>query len=301
MGWWMAIPAAISLISSISEYSQRNASIGQQSQWATYNANMGFNTTLGNIAARNELAMVNAQMALAAGKVQSSAIAGAAEYNAQIVQAATAYNDLLLEEDLALNWEAMDLDLKLLEQQREQERGAIIANQAASGTVINEGSNYDVLVSQKTQEELDAFVVRHNADIRAADIMNKRAQNLWEGEVTAQKYIYEGQLGAAVASANAQLSAIGQLSNAFISGRAETTSALYKLQSDLYGAKFGLSAAQQQNTNALTQGLFSSMGQAVSAYYANKVPSVTQPGTSLLASDQGTMYDPSYVGYNTPR
>ena len=131
--------------------------------------------------------------------------------------------------------------------------------------------------------------------------MNKRAQNTWEGEMTARKYIYEGKLGAAVASANAQLSALGQLSNAFISGRAETTSALFKLQSDLYGAKFGLSTAQQQNANALTQGIFSSMGQAASAYYANKIPSAAQPGTSLLASDQGTMYDPSYVGYNQPR
>ena len=299
--WWMAIPALISAASSIYGYTQQKAAAGQQAQWARYNADMGFNTSLGNVAARNELAMVNAKMAMAAGEVQAEALQGAAQFNADVIHATTLYNDLLLEEDLALNWEALGLDLKLLEQQRAQERGAIIANQAASGTVINEGSNLDVIISQRTQEELDAFVTMHNADIRAAQIMNTRAQNLWQGEMQARKAIWEGNLGASVAMANANLSALGQMANAFISGRAETTSAMYKLQSDLYGAQFGLSAANQQAVNGLTQGLFSSMGQAVSSYYSAKTPSVTQPGSSLLASDVGTMYDPNYVGYNQPR
>ena len=300
MAWWMAIPAVISLVSSFSQSSQQAAAGEQAASWARYNANMGYQVASGNIAARTQLAMLNAQAAQTTAQVQAGAIMGSAGFNAAMVQATTRYNDLLMKEEEDLLWEQMGLDLKLLGQQRAQERGEIIANQAASGTVIGEGSNADVVISQKTQEALDAFVVRHNADVQANKIMNARAQNMWQGEAQVRKITYEGQLGASVALANANTAAMTGLASARIQGAADRQSNWYRLMAGLQASNYTQSNAYQQSSNTLTHGLFSAAGQFASSYYANKVPTSSWGSSgSLLA--ENTQYDPSYVGYNQPR
>jgi len=275
----------ISLVSSFSQSQQQSASGEQSAAWARYNAGMQFNVASGNIAARTQLAMLNAQAGRATASAQASAIMGAAGFNASMVRATTQYNDLLMKEEEDLLWEQMDLDLKLLGQQRAQERGEIIANQAASGTVIGEGSNADVVISQKTQEALDAFVVRHGADVQANKIMNSRARNMWEGEAQVRKIAYEGQLGASVAMANANIAATTGLATAQIQAQADRQSAWYQLMAGMSGANYTQSNAYQQSQNTLTHGLFSAAGQAVSSYYGSKVPSAYagQQSLSLMA------------------
>ena len=286
VAWVALIPAAISAISTVSQYSQQTSGIKTQSAWQSYNANMELMTTFNNARSKNQLVQINAQAALSLGKAQASAILGAAAYNAEVIKSTSMYNDLLFEEELATVWEQEELDLKLLELQRAQERGAIIAGQAASGTVIGEGSNEDVLIFQKTQEALDAFVVRHNADKQAARIMNSRARNLWEGEMAAEKVRYEGTLNAAVASTNAGVQALSGLATAQISSQADITSAWNRFMSANYGIEQNVTYSTQQAQNQLTAGLFNAGSQAVSAYYQNKVPDISQPGTSLLSQNR---------------
>lgn len=286
VAWAVIIPAAISAISSLSQHAQGQAGIESQQAWRAYNANMQLRTTFNNVLARNQLAQMNANAALAVGQAQAQATLGAAAYNADLIRATSQYNDLLYEEQLTNLWEQEGLDLKLLEMQRAQERGAVIAGQAASGTVIGEGSNEDVLVYQKTQEALDAFVVRHNADKQADSIMNARARNLWEGESQANKVRYEGQLSATVAMANAGIQALTGLGTAQISGQADITSAWSRFLSESLDNQQQTSYANQENNNALTHGLFTSVGQFVSGYYASKSPDISTPGTSLLSQNR---------------
>ena len=111
--------------------------------------------------------------------------------------------------------------------ERERERKTIEANQAASGTLMGVGSNAQVLIDQKTQEELDKFIVKHNADIQASRIQNAKAQNLWLGEMEMLKIGYEGQVSAGVAQANANLQAMGTLATTAISSMADTTTAVW--------------------------------------------------------------------------
>jgi len=296
VAWLAIIPAAISAIDAVSRYSQTSSGIESQSAWRSYNANMGLQTSFNNIISQNQIAQINAEAAISLGKTQAAAALGAAGYNESLLRATTQYNDLLFEEELQSLWEQADLDLKLLEQQRAQERGAIIAGQAASGTVIGEGSNEDVLIYQGTQAALDAFVVRHNADIKAAEIMNARARNLWEGEVQANKIRYEGRLSATVAMANANIGAMTGLAGQMISSQAAQKSAWSNYIAQSYGLNQEQTYSEQQAKNQLTQGLFTSAGQFASAYFAQKEP-------SLLIEDpnKNTQYDPSYRGYNQPR
>ena len=81
-----------------------------------------------------------------------------------MIFATTSYNALLQEQELSRLWEDEGLALEQLGAERARERGGIIAEQGASGTVIGEGSNEDVIVSQMTQEAMDATVIQHGAD-----------------------------------------------------------------------------------------------------------------------------------------
>jgi len=296
VAWLAIIPAAISAISTISQYSQNKSGIESQSAWRSYNANMGLQTSFRNILAKNQIAQINAQAAIGLGKAQAGAILGAAGYNESITRATVQYNDLLFEEELKGIWEQEDLDLRLLEQQRAQERGIIVAGQAASGTVIGEGSNEDVLIFQRTQAVLDAFVIRHNADIQANEIMNARARNLWEGEVQANKIRYEGSLSASVAMTNASIGAITGLATQLVASEAERTTAWSNFMSQFYGNIQETSYNDQQAQNQLVHGMFSAAGQFASSYFAQKEPSLL-----IDDPDKNTIYDPAYAGYNQPR
>lgn len=271
----MAIPALVSAASAISQSGQQQQAASTQGTWTRYNAQMGYNTTVGNIRSQMNLTRVNAMFAMRAGAAQTGVIAAQARYNAQMIYATTMYNDELLERELELMWDGTELTLEQLEDQRAVERGAIVANQAASGTVIGEGSNAEVIIDQKTQEAMDAFIIRHNADIQASNITNARTQGLWQGQAQSQRVIFEGQLQAASVMNNAIASAAGGLATSAISGMANLKSADYALRAGMSQGDIYQMQGNQAAQNNLFQGLFSAAGQGISAYYAQaRTPSL---------------------------
>lgn len=292
MPWGLVALAAadvgMQLASGIFGASQQRAAGRAHQAWAEYNANMALRTAENNAATRNQIALFNAKAALASGDIQAQVSSGVAAYNAGMIQAVTRYNDLLLQEDLSLMWEQNDLDLKLLEQQRARERGALVANQGASGTVIGEGSNADVIVAQKTQEALDAFVMRHSADIKAAKIMNARAQNLWQGEVAAEKTMWEGHLGAAVSLANSRIQAASGLVSERLSSDAAMRTAWSQFQAGMYGGQQARSALNQQAQNTFVDGLFGAGKSAISSAYQYKIAGLEKQRGSLIADEYYT-------------
>lgn len=293
MAWWLAIPAVLSAISSISQSGQQSQNAYAAGSWSRYNAQMGYNNTLGNLRSQMHLSKFNAALSMRAGSAAASAAAGAASYNAQMIHSTALYNDSLLEEELRLMWSGSELEIEQIEKQRARERGDIIATQAASGTVIGVGSNEDVIVAQKTQEAMDAFIVRHGADLQAAKITNARTQGLWQGQAQIAKVLYEGRLGAASAMNNAKAQAAGGLAQAAIGGLATLTSARYRLKAEMAGADLSQMQGLQQSQNTLFRGLFNAAGQGVSAYYGAKVPDI---GTALTTSGGAYAFPTSSFG-----
>lgn len=298
MAWWLAIPAALSAISAISQSGQQSQNAYAAGQWSRYNAQMGYNTTLGNLRSQMQLSKFNAALAMKAGSAAASIAAGAASYNAQMIHSTALYNDSLLEEELRLMWSGADLEMEQIEKERARERGGIIATQAASGTVIGVGSNEDVIVAQKTQEAMDSFIVRHGADLQAAKITNARTQGLWQAQAQIAKTLYEGRLGAASAMNNAIAQAAGGMAQAAIGGLAELTSARFKLDAGMAGGNLAESQGMQQSQNTLFSGIFGAASQGVSAYYNQKVPDLST--TTFATGAQPNYFSTSgaYRGQN---
>lgn len=301
--WW--VPMAISAASAIANRASSSSQNKNQAAWNRYNAESQYGIdTLNNSTAlalgqmNAALAMkagdVNAALALHSGKIDSLVAQRTADYNAAMLTATAQYNDSLLESELSSMWETAELDLMLLDNQRQVERGQIVAEQAASGTVIGEGSNADVLIDQRTQAELDAFVVRHNADVQAASISNARAQGMWEAQVGVQHTIWQGQMESYYAVANSEIRAQGIKANAALDSAAMgasssinywagTQSANLRRQAGIAGASLNYNQNQQTISNNFVQGMFSAAASGASRYYQYKQTNGSQ-GSSLLTS-----------------
>ena len=62
MAWWIAIPAVVSLASSAYSAYQQNSHGGNEAAWTRYNAEMQYQTELGNLASEAEISLINAQL-----------------------------------------------------------------------------------------------------------------------------------------------------------------------------------------------------------------------------------------------
>jgi len=270
MVWPMVIAAGLSAVGPLVAANSASSQNDNQAAWNSYNAQMGYNTDMTNVQSQTMLGMFNAAMQMNAVEYNIGVQSNAVKYNTDQIEATALYNDSLLEEEGRLMWEAADLDLMLLGQQRVAERGQLVASLGASGTTVGVGSNRDAVIEQQTQASMDAFVVRHNADIGAAKIANARAQGIWQANNAIQQRVYEGQMGAAVSRSNAQNAVAGSMAQTLLSQQANTLTADTRLQAGLSGASVSHSANDARIQTGLTQGLFSSATSAVSSYYGGQ-------------------------------
>ena len=321
MSWWFAIPAALQGISAITQASA--ASKQNQSQYATnlYNAQMGYSVAQNNMMSQMTIAGMNFGMAAGAAQLNmqlarfnANIIKNTTNFNiklveasnlrnAEIIAATTGYNNSLLDTEIEDLWEAAELDITLLEQQRAREAGTLVAIQADSGTVIGEGSNADVIIDQKAQAALDELVVRHRADEEATQIRNQQAKNTWqgqmsiynltwEGELQRNKMLFEGAMGmqstlmqGAMQAGQQMIQAAAQYGSSAIGAMAGMQSAGYQYQADIYNAQTTFGQNKTQIRSNLLTGLFGAVSTGVSGYYATK-----QPTSGLGNSYLGATY-----------
>ena len=303
MAWQLAAAAALTAASAIVGHNSAKKQNEAQAAANTWNASMGYSTALGNIQASNMIGRFNAQAAVQAGRISAQAYMMGAEMNADIIRATAQYNDSLLATEEEQLWDALELDVDLMRNERLRERGTMLAIQSVSGTVMGTGSNADAVTDQMTQEALDLFVMRHNADIGAADLLNARAQGLWEADMQAKKVMWEGQLAAITTQANANMGAASQLATTAISGAANLISATNARDSQMASGSLQYAQNNMQAQSNLVTGLFGAAQQGVAAFYAGRTPSPTQTTdlskTAIGASGPAAYQSPAVKGFNT--
>ena len=263
----LAAASAIGAVVSANSASKQNA---VQSDWSRYNAQTGYDTAMSNIASQTMIGMFNASVSKRTGEIEAGRQLQTATYNSKVIDMTTTYNNSLLEEEIRLMWEAEGLDQSILAQQRESERGNLLAFQSASGTTTGFGANKEAIISQMAQEKMDSFVIRHNADTKASKIANAMAQNVWQGNMQIQRTMWEGEMGAYVSRTNASNQSIGTLMNTMLASGANTASAQSQLVSGMAGSDMTQDQNQFQISQNMTQGLFNSASSAVSGYYQDK-------------------------------
>ena len=261
-----------------------------QVAWAKYNAMMQLNTDLYNIDSQFDLALMNAGLVSGMAGIKNAAIQENAEYNAAIIYSTTIYNDALLEQELVRVWQDEDLELEQLEMFRARERGGIVADQAASGTVIAVGSNADVIISQRTQEAMDANIVMFNADRKAADIHNQRAQGNWQGQVAISHVLWDGEVQSYVNEANATIQSASIITGAKIKRRADTYTANQRSYMSGVGIDMSMAQFDMQNTQNMIGGLFNAASTYAVGTYARKLPITTGATTSTGGGSSGGGY-----------
>jgi len=276
MSWYQYIPAALSAISAISESNQVSGGTANQGSYQKYEAQRQYEVSISNIRAQQAIAKANAASVASGSKFKAEMVEDEALFNANMIKATTAYNDELLDYEEELLWEQADLDLDLLARRRAVERGTIKAQQSASGTVMGEGSNAEVIIDQKTQEALDAFVVRRSADTAARKIQNQRAQNVWQGEMAIQKTLYQGKLSKLSTQYSGTAQANSILAQSGIKAKADKISAGFSRDSGFSSGRNTTQAGKDASWNRLTSGLLSAGAQAASTYYGNKSTSLME-------------------------
>lgn len=329
MAWW--IPMAIGAAGSVIQANSASKQNSNQLSWNRYNSQMAYNTEMANVeaglaigglnaAAQMAAGQANAAMEMAAGKFNAQlemmgaefnarAIGQIAQYNASLISLTTDYNTTLLEDEEAMMWEAAELDLLHLANQRAIERGQIEGQQAASGVVMGQDSAADVIISQQAQAELDSFVVRHNANREAERIRIEIDKNVFSGQLAWQQTMFQGAMDQHMTRTNAKFRALGIMANASLSaagtianaslgaaatmGQAQIGAAAGRA-SARYGYNAGIAGAQMQYDqnktsikNNLVSGLFGAAASGATNYFSMKP---TSAGQSLGFTTQTQKY-----------
>jgi len=264
------LSAGLSVVQGVSGFLQGNRAAKTQKKWDEYNAKMAYNTSMINLDTQAAIDKSNIASLFATTELNAQVVTDTTEFNASMLEATTTYNNSLLESDLEDMWEATGLDLEMLHRNRAVERGGIEAVQSASGVLMGQDSSAVVIMDQRAQEGLDAFVVQHGADIQASKIQNSIAANTWQGEMEIKKMKWEGEVANKTARTNAQLQASTLLTQSGLSSNAARVTAGYGYSSSMASAQSSYAAGKQSATNALTSGLFKGVSSATDTYYANK-------------------------------
>ena len=150
-GWGTLIGAGVGLVLGDISGGAQDDQFATQQAWQKYGNRLRYNAAVFNIRNQAVLSTINAMSVVRSAELSARQQEKMSYYNAGLIYSTQQYNERLLDQELDRIWQAEDLALEQILQVRARERGGLIAGQAASGTVIGEGSNFDVIVSQKTQ------------------------------------------------------------------------------------------------------------------------------------------------------
>lgn len=276
-----------------------DAQFANQQAWRAYNQKLKFTSSMYNIDSNYKLSMMNAATVMGMAGINARAIEQGADYNAAIIYGTTVYNNELRNQEIAQIWQDENLALEQLELYRAREAGTIVSRQSASGTVIGEDSNADVLISQNAQREMDKNIIMFGADRNAAIIRNRKAQSSWQGQVAIGQTLWEGEMQSYITKTNAAVQALSISTTARIKSRGDTWSARMGYVTDGYEIAMQESQFDEQNTQNMIGGLFKAGATYAGYSFASKVPG-SSATFSTGGGSTGGAAPPMYLSNTAP-
>lgn len=244
----------------------QNSNARNTTQFAQTNAN---NTLAWGSQQANMIMMAakyNTAVMSVAAKAQAQATMDTAIYNAELMRQINNFNFLMAEEEADSIYEAADLDSEVLRKQYMAREGEFVANAAASGTLIEGGSNQDVVAHLKAEEALNQVILATNAKNAARNVLNKAQISSWESLMATKKMLYEAGVSGQLSLLNASAGS----SSALFDGHMQSLTAR---QSAANRAQESLITAGQQSRN---------YNQAATSSYVSAGLKVAEVGASLL-------------------
>lgn len=300
LGPWGALGGAV--IGGIFGASSARADEAHQQnreEWMHFNSRMEYDVNMYNIRSRSAISRGNITSLLTSARGENAAISANTRYNTSLLLQSIMYDRSLLDSELEALWVASDLDLQQLEMYRARERGGIIADQAASGTVLHEGSNADVVVSQMAQEALDEAVIRHNAISGANDIKNQMATSSWNGQVAIQRNEWEGALTMSRNASRAASDAASIFLTDKITSQADTYTAVRAMQTGNSNIAIDRADFNYQSDQNFAAGLFSAAGTAV-GQYARYLDVTKSEKAATATANRNTVISAGFYGPTNP-
>ena len=242
----------------------------------------------------------NALQQVMSAELSSKSLLDVTRYNNVLTKATTEFNLSLLANELPKILDAYEIDQMHLWQQEARTEGALRAFQGASGTVLDEGSNLDVLVDSRTEALMDSFIMglQYHWNVESvADQMNKTA---WEGQMAINKASYEAHIQSKNIKNQAALNAFTTISNATMDQFTTLNGALADAntaenrgiaQYNSY-ASSGQAAVDTANSTNVARGI-RAFGNAATGYLS-KPPS--DPDNSLLTQEASPEFEQEHQG-----
>jgi len=291
------IAVGTALYSAFSSYSanRRNAKLADE--WAQYNAAIAAGVGRANAQAASNFANVNAAMVMMGAQAEAAMASQMAAYNAGIRLQVAEYNARMIENEIPVLWDQANLDIFNLGQEMDQLVGSNRAMYGASGVRLDEGTPLDVEVSNRTQEAMEVAIIRHNADVSAARLVDQAAKSRWEGQVEAGQIMYEGRMSGALSLARGTMQAGGILAQGSYDSAMLKYNAAVNSRQITMGGRIKAADYRAAGDRALVDGLFHSASQGASMWAASYKPVPT--GATTSAGGSGSSRVPATYGPGT--
>jgi hypothetical protein len=283
MSWWEAV-AAIAQVAGTVMSSQAADRNGDRAK--TYGAitstnilKYGSNQALMNLmTAGFNSRLIRSQAALKADTQMKIAA-----YNSSLLSQTANYNSLLYNEEIDSIYEAAELDSKVLEVNTEKAIGTLEAQQSASGTVVGQDSNADVVTSIMAESALEDLVIKTNAKTKAKSLLNAAAQGEWQAMAEGKKLMYEAQVSGQAEMFAASNQSLGTLLEGKLNAWSVLEGAKNRAFESVFSANQTASNAYDQSTAYMVTGL----GNAANSYAKSesKVYAKTQDSNPSLLDD----------------
>lgn len=225
---------------------------------------------------------IKSAMKLAAAKSNIKSRAAINKYNADQSFLIGQVNSGLLEQEARLVWEQAGLDIQQLDKSFASTIGRMRVNHGASGAIMDQDASLQAQDAAQDVHEMQKFIVRRGADIRAGKLLNQAAISEWRGTQEANRIVFEGALLGQSEMTNASVSAYGDVVQAFMDASMVDYNTNVKTFQTLALGSQQSANASTQGTSSFVSGLFGAATSVGATYLRNKIPVTSDD--SLLVS-----------------
>ena len=265
-----------------------------QAAWNDYyareNAAAARETGKWNADVVKQTAEFNNALAMSVTGMEVESTLAIAKYNAALRVSLADYNAEVLENEAKYVAESADLDVDLLNLATKQYIGSARNSYAGAGIRLDEGTTKDMIVDARTQQELQTFIIRHNADVEMTRLVNASSMGRWQGEMEAATILFDAKMTGQTALAKTQL---GVLSSTM---QAETDSAMIavntanQVQKIITTGQWDSMQLNASGNQAMLQGLVNGGSSLTTAYQKGTFDNLfkSSPAQSSVPAEAGS-------------